>query len=192
MRLDVSGRRPWPGPTWDGYRIALEGAERPSFLGLRDGEAVSWSDAGRVVYLFGRPGRIFTPPGRRARREPTEMVIERIEVQRDGSPARLVADFKADRLYLEIGEERRKKQLESLLGALPLLQLPPGKGRKLGSRQREDVAELRRQIAEAVVRLRADGGRVSWNTVADSMGWEPSTLRRKAQSYGITHPSLLP
>lgn len=57
MRLNVTGRRPWPGPRWDGFGVALEGTERRGVYGLKDGKAVTTREQGRLVYLFGRPPR---------------------------------------------------------------------------------------------------------------------------------------
>lgn len=112
-----------------------------------------------------------------------------MEVSTEQSPARLVGDFAADRLYLEIGDARSQARLRVVLGALPLLQLRPHPGgRKVGSRQREDVDALRAQIREARSGLEADGDRVSWAAVARIMGWESSALRKKAQRLGIEHP----
>lgn len=192
MRLDVSGGRPWPGERWDSFRVVLHGSEGPNPYGIAPGVAASYSPDGMTrVIAFGM-GRIVTPPGRQARRELTELRIRRVEVSVEGSLATLVLEVPTDRVHLEVGAERRQSWLRMLLHALPLVQEPPLVGRPLGSRQIEDVGELRRQIGAAVSRLRADGSRVSWNAVADVMEWEPSALRKKAQSYGITHPSLLP
>lgn len=187
MKLDVTGHRPWPGPKWDGFRITLEGSERSSALGLREGEAISYREDGRLVYLFGM-GRTVTPPGGRPRREPTELVIGRVEVSVEGSPARLVADFNADRLVLEIGDERRKGQLDRILEALPILQLPPPTGRPKGSRQVEDVDGLRRRIEAAIATLRSDHRRVSVRAVAAEIGYNESTLSKKLGRLKIPLP----
>jgi hypothetical protein len=188
VRLDVTGHRPWPGPDWDGFEVVLHGTERRSFLGVHAGEAVSWSEDGRVVYLFGMPGRMVTPPGRRERLELTELVIERIEVACDDSPARLVADFAADRLYLEIGDERAKGRLESLLGALRLLQLPPATGRRAGSLQAEDVDGFRARLDAAVATLIRDHRKVSVKSVAGEIGYDASTLSKKLRRLKIPLP----
>src|SRR5687767_2612743 len=139
--LDVSRQRPWPGPKWDAFRVVLHGDERPSYVPVPDGHAVSYRESepdGRILYYFGLPGRTVTPPGKRPRHEPTILEIERVEVSSDGlSPARLVADFHNDRLYLDIAEERSQSRLRDLLGALPLLQLKPhAGGRPRGHRPR--------------------------------------------------------
>jgi len=191
VRLDVSGRRPWPGPDWDSFEVVLHGMQRRSFLALNEGEAVSYRRSepdGELLYLFGLPPRVVTPPGRQPRHEPSLLLIDRLEVGVAGSPARLVADFEADRLYLDIGEERRKGQLDRVLDGLPLVQLPPRTGRPVGSRQVEDVGALRGAIEVAVHKLRRDHRRVTVRAVANEIGYHETTLSRKLRRLKIPLP----
>lgn len=77
MRLDVTGRRPWPGDLAEGYRVVLEGKEQPSPYGLADGEAAEYSpDGNRVVRAFGIR-RVVTPKGGRPRHDLRELAIDR-------------------------------------------------------------------------------------------------------------------
>jgi hypothetical protein len=194
MRLDVTGRRPWPGPKWDACQIVLEGVEQPSPYALEDGEAAEYSlGVGQPrIYAFGIRRLVAHPRGR-PRQELRELRIDRIEVAQGDSPARLVANFGADSLELVIGDERSKTRLEALLGSLPLLQLPPPIGRPVGHAPLDAQAVQLEVLAAIRAQRDADHsvGRVTQAQVAERRNQSERQLRRDLAECELDWRALL-
>jgi hypothetical protein len=189
MRLDVSGRRPWPGPEWDAYTVALSGRTRIGRWGLWDGDLVlvrdTTGDPRSEHTLFGYSVMV-TPPGYRPRRDARELVVSRIEVAHPSTAARLTWVAAGDKVVLEFRSERRKHGPATLLDALPLLMERPRLGRPIGSVNDEDGPALQAIIDREADRIAGSGERVSWAELARSVGMDPSTMSRKRKQYGLT------